>query len=319
MTHGAGEPERWRLRSALALSLACVLWAGSAIAAKVAIGHGAYPAADKIGPISLGCLRFGIAGLLLLWYLRATGRLAAVDRQDRWRFTVLGVMGIGVTYGVFYGGMQYTTATETTFLVAAEPILIAVLARSLLGERLQPAQAIGLAVGLFGVYVIVFRGFVPSLQGTVLANAVVTIALLFEAYASVVGKDLTRRYPGLPVAAYGMVIGALFLLPAALLEASRRPVWKPGWPEIAAVAYLTLLCSCLCYGIWYSLLERHSVSTMSGFLFIQPVLGPIYGIVLLGESLSIATAFGAIATLAGVWMVAAARSSKRALAPNGCD
>ncbi len=293
------------------MTLACALWAGSAIAAKVAIGHGPNPTAAKLGPLSLACLRFGVAGALLLGYLRVTGQLVAIARTDRWRFVALGTMGIGITYAVFYGGMQYTTATETTFLVAAEPILIAVLARFVLGERLQAAQAVGLAVGLLGVYVIVFRGVIPNLEGTVIANAIVTLALVFEAYSSVVGKGLTGRYPGLVVAAYGMLIGALFLVPAAAAEFARRPHWMPGWPELAAVGYLTVLCSCLCYGIWYSLLERHSVSSMSGFLFIQPVLGPVYGMAILGEHMSIATAVGAAITLAGVWLVAASGSRRR--------
>ena len=308
---GASHRERWSIKSAIALSLACAVWAGSAIAAKVVIGHGSHPPVDKLGPVSLACIRFGVAGLLLLVYLRMTGRLQTLDRSDRRRMTLLGCTGIGVTYAVFYGGMQYTTATETTFLVAAEPILIVVLARALLGERLLPAQAIGMVVGLCGVYVIVFGGVVPRLEGTAVANAIVTLALVFEAYASVIGKALTRRYPGLMVAAYGMLIGSLFLLPGAIFETYHRPAWKPGWPELIATAYLTLLCSCLCYGIWYSLLERHSVSSMSGFLFIQPVLGPIYGMALLGESLSVATAAGAAITLAGVWMIASTRPGQK--------
>jgi len=307
LTEATEASRPWRLGSAAALAAACVLWAGSAIAAKVAIGDGAAPAGEKMGPLLLACVRFAVGGLLLLVYQWARRELRPVARADAGRLVSLGALGIALTYAVFYGGMRYTTATETTFLVAAEPILIALLARTLLGERLAAAQAAGLTVGLLGVYVIVFRGLVPRAEGSVVANAVVTVALVFESYSSIVGKELTRRYAGLTVASYGMLIGAAFLAPWAVWETWIRGAWTPGWPEVWAVAYLTVVCSCLCYGIWYSLLKGHSVSSMAGFLFIQPMLGPVYGYVLLGERVSLWTVAGAAAIVGGVWLVAMAQ------------
>lgn len=307
----SGCHEPWRVRSVAALSLACVLWAGSAIAAKVALGDGSDESPAKIGPLLLACVRFAGAGLLLMLYLRARHALVPVERSDRRRLVALGAFGIAATYAVFYGGMRYTSATETTFLVAAEPILIALLARVLLRERLSRLQGLGMAAGLAGVYVIVFRGIVPTFEGTVAANTVVTLALVFESYASILGKDLVRRYDGLSVAAYGMVIGSVCLLPLAIWEASMRVAWRPGWPEIAAVVYLTVLCSALAYGIWYSLLRRHSVSSMAGFLYIQPVLGPVFAYLLLGERMSVWTFVGAAATLAGVSLIALPERKRR--------
>jgi drug/metabolite transporter (DMT)-like permease len=290
-----------------ALVLACVLWAGSAIAAKVAMGDGANVSPAKMGPLLLACVRFGVAGGLLAAYLGLRRELEPIRKGDGWRFVALGALGIALTYAVFYGGMRFTTATETTFLVAAEPILIALLARAFLAEALQPRQAAGLTVGLAGVYIIVFRGLVPHAEGSVWANAVVTAALVFEALSSVLGKDLVRRYAGLVIASYGMLIGSAFLAPAAVWETLHRPPWRPGAAELVSVAYLTLLCSCLCYGIWYSLLKKHTVSSMAAFLFIQPLLGPVYGALILGEHVSLWTLTGAAATVAGVWMVAASR------------
>ena len=297
-----GEP--WRPGAVAALTLACVLWAGSAIAAKIALGDGSDSDPSKIGPLQLAFVRFAVAGLLLLVYLRSRGALTAVSKPDRRRLVALGAFGIAATYAVFYGGMRYTSATETTFLVAAEPILIALLARLLLGERLARLQGIGMAAGLAGVYVIVFRGVVPSIEGTVAANAVVTLALVFESYASIIGKDLAKRYDGLTVAAYGMLIGSACLLPLAAWETWVRASWRPGWQELAAIAYLTVLCSALAYGIWYSLLRAHSVSSMAGFLYIQPVLGPVIAYLMLGERMSVWTFAGAAATLIGVWLIA---------------
>lgn len=297
-------PSAWTLGPALLLTLACVLWAGSSVAAKVALPQGGEPAAGKVGPYTLATVRFGLAGLILLVFVVLRREWRPVPVSDQGRFVALGMFGIALTYAVFYGGMQYTTATETTLLVAAEPVLIAVLARIVLGERMKASQVGGMCFGLTGVYLIVMRGWLPTLEGTVLANGVVTLALVFESLSSVIGKGLTRSYPGLQVATLGMLTGAGTLFPFAVWENLAGRSHMPGFSETIAIGYLTLICSALCYGIWYALLKRHTLSSMAGFLFIQPVLGPVFGYILLGERIGVWTVLGAVLVVLGVWFVA---------------
>ena len=285
--------------------LACALWAGSSVAAKVALSSSSTIPPGKVGPFLLAAVRFGLAGALLFAFCRWRGYWRPIPSRDRRAFVALGTFGIAFTYGVFYGGIRFTTATETTLLVAAEPVLIALLARAVLGERMRATQISGMLVGLAGVYLIVMRGLTPTLQGTAVANAVVTGALVFEALSSVIGKRLTQSYPGLQVAALGMLIGAAVLLPFAVHETIAHHVGLPGPVEVLAIVYLTLVCSALCYGIWYLLLPRFSLSSMAAFLFIQPVLGPVYGYLLLGERMGIWTILGGGLVMLGVWLVAA--------------
>lgn len=305
---------QWSWAPALALALACVLWAGSSIAAKVALGSSSAIHPGKLGPFTLASVRFGVGGALLFAYLRARGQWPRISPSDRLPFAALGAFGIALTYAVFYAGMRFTTATETTLLVAAEPLLIALLARTILAERLTARQNTGLMTGFAGVYLIVVRGLIPRVEGTVIANGVVALALVFEAYSSIVGKKLTMRYPGLAVASIGMMIGAVLLGPFAAYEIIRLQRAPPGIGEAVAVAYLTLVCSCLCYGIWYSLLRRYTVSSMAGFLFIQPLLGPIYGYILLHETLTRWSAAGAALIVLGVWLVASRTRGSEAVA-----
>ncbi len=285
------------------LGLACVLWAGSSIAAKVALGSGSGPSEAKLGPFTLAAVRFGVAGMLLYLFIILRGEWRPVAPSDRRGFLLLGTFGIAMTYAVFYGGMRYTTATETTLLVAAEPVLIAAIARAVLNERLHVTQTAGLLAGFAGVYLIVVRGWMPRIEGSVLANGVVTGALVFEAYSSVVGKRLTSRYPGLMVACLGMLLGAAVLSPFAIAECVTRHAGAPGPREWLAVAYLTIVCSAVCYGIWYSLLRRYPVSSMAAFLFIQPLMGPVFGYIFLNEVLGLWSIAGAVLVMLGVWLV----------------
>lgn len=296
------ERRPWTPGAIAALTLACVLWSAASVAAKIALGDGgARP--GKLDPFVLAAIRFLGGGGVLWATARLRGEWVGVSRKDRLRFVVLGVMGIAVTYALFYGGLVHTTATDTTLLVAAEPVLIALIARVVLREAMGGLRMAGMAAGLAGVWLIVMKGLVPRFEGTVAANMVVTAALLFEAMSSIIGKQLSRAYPALMIAALGMLVGGAALLPFAVYRAAGRVMAMPGWPEIAAVAYLTLVCSALCYGIWYTLLRRYTVSSMAGFLFIQPVMGPILGYVMLGERLGLSSLAGGLLVVLGVSLI----------------
>ncbi len=214
------------------------------------------------------------------------------------------MLGGPVTYGIFYSGMSGSSASEANLVIAAEPILIAVLAYFLLKERLKSVQRWGLVIGFAGLYVLVMRGLMPRFEGEALSNSIMTAALVFECTASIIGKALTDKYPGLFVVAVEFAIGVSVSLPLALREISKSPVHTFTPALTGSVLYLCLGCSFFAYGVWYWMLPRYDVSTMSGFLFIQPMAGPFFAYLIRHEKLTPATWAGAALILIGVWLVA---------------
>lgn len=310
----AGSPPALRERAgigagtALMLAVINVLWAASAIAAKAALG-GLGGASRGVGPWTLGFVRFAPAAIAFLLYLRVSRRWRPILAEHRKDYLLLGLFGLAFTYGVFYGGLQWTSATEGTLLVSAEPVFIALIARLVLREQLARTQWLGLALGLLGVYLLVNRGIEPKVSAPALGNAWIAVALCFEAYSGVIGKRLARQYPGLMVLAVEMLVGSAAMLPLALREVvAGRSAW-PSLPVTIGIAYLAFVCTVFCYGVWFHLLPRLKLSSMAGFLYIQPLMGPVYGRLLLGERLSLWTIAGGLAVVAGVCLVASRDSS----------
>ena len=279
-----------------------VLWAGSSAPAKIALGSPGDP--GRAGPFTLAFARFAVAATLFLALLAVRRQPVRIHRADAPRLGLAGVLGISVTYGLFYHGVRASTATESSLLFAAEPVLIALLARILLQEMLVPAQAWGMAIGFAGVYLIAVQGLVPRLSLVVLGNLMIGGSIAIEAYASILGKELTRRYPGMVIVAAEMLVGSAVLLPFAVAEIAMHglPALTPAL--VGSVAYLALVCSFLCYGVWFLLLPRLDVSTMAGFLFVQPVVGPLYAYLLLSERPGWWSVGGGALVMAGIWLVA---------------
>ena len=128
--------------------------------------------------------------------------------------------------------------------------------------------------------------------------------MLFESSATVVGKNLTARYPGMVVVTLESLVGFLAVLPLALYESATSGCWIPGSAALAGVVYLALVCSFFGYGVWFTLMRHTDLSSMAGFLFLQPMLGPVIAYAVLHERLGLWTFAGAALVISGVWLVA---------------
>jgi drug/metabolite transporter (DMT)-like permease len=257
--------------------------------------------------MTLTAARFLIAGLLLYALERCQGFRPVYDRKDWPSFAVLGVFGIAVTYVVFYAGVSRTTATDTSLMFACEPILIALFAVIFLRERLLAVQWLGMVVGIAGIWV---------MAGQAGGNALAALGLAIESAVSIVGKRLAARYRGLTLCAAEMLIGAACLIPFAVWECVTHPPHFTRAGMLSA-AYLTLVCSAFCYGVWYHLLAKYPISSMVAFILINPLFGPILGWAIRGESLRRESAIGGALVVTGLTLTSIVKygQSRRMPAP----
>lgn len=300
------DSSRIPLQAALLLALVNILWAASASNAKVALG--------AIGPLTLSFFRFGPPALLLGVYLRLSRSTARIERADYGRLFFASLVGLALTYALLYTGMRGTTASETTLLIAAEPVILALVARLFLGEGLRREQGIGMAAGVLGVSLIILQG------ASVFAKATVALALVFECYAGVLNKRLTGKYPGMEVITAELGISAILLLPFVVWEVGQSPGGWTGfarlsWSVWASIGYVSLVCTLFCYSVWFGLMPRYHLSSMAGFIFIQPLVGPLIGAWLQGDRITAWTVAGAALVLIGVWLIASPKRSRSTLIP----
>jgi drug/metabolite transporter (DMT)-like permease len=291
------------LRDALLLIVVNVLWGGSAVAAKAALGGFDAAEAPHLQPHTLALLRFSTAALLLLAFQRIRGETVSFRREDRAAFVWTGILGTSAAYSLFYQGAALTSASEMNLLVAAEPILIAVLGWRFLGERLSPAKSAGMLLGFLGIYLILARGITLKFGGSSVGNSVVLAALSLESIGAVISKRLAASYDGINVVLGCAVPGCIGLLPFAVWELVNQAPYV-SVSALCGLLYLALVCSTFCYGVWFMYVPRFGISTLSVFLFIQPVVAPLYGRIFLGETVPLITLLGASITLCGVWLVA---------------
>lgn len=275
-----------------------LLWAGSSLAAKIAL--------ETIPPMTLAFARFSLAALLMYGVARVRRVDLRVARRDWGGFWAMGILGLALTYLLSYAGIQRTTASESALIIAAEPVFLGILAFFLLRERMYPLKIAGIVAGLAGAYLIVADGWhLPPLSGMVIGDLLIALGLLFEAGSSIVGKGLVARYPAVSVMTYQMTSGAIALAPFAVWELVHRgsPLIMPPAPALWCLLYLVLPCTVFAYTVWFTVLDKREAGEMSVFLFVQPVAGAFLGAYFLGDKITAFTVAGACLVLLGVALI----------------
>jgi len=292
------------------LGLSNALWGASWVVAKAAL--------RELTPLQLSAWRMIVAGLILAPVAMHYARRAALPRGTWLRLALLGLAQGVVSKYCAYWGVQHSTAADAGLLMAVEPALTVALAALVLGERLGTARLASLLLGAAGAYLIVFQktGW-PALSGaTVLGDGVFILGLTLEAFYSVFSKPLSERHPPMAVVAGSLVVALPVWIPIAAADAAVH-----GWPAFSwtawlAVAYFSVGCTVFAYVVWVWALRRIEAGAVALSVFVQPVVGTLAAVTLLGERLTVPTLAGAALVLASLALLVARRSpSARPAAP----
>jgi drug/metabolite transporter (DMT)-like permease len=279
---------RWLL-----MLLPFALW-GTAMAAMK-------PLLDGAGPLTLAWMRLLPAGLVLL--LAAVIRRGGwrVDPRDRGWLILFALIDATAFQGLLARGLEGTGAGLGSVLIDSQPLAVALLARSLFGEAINPVGWFGLLLGLLGILCLGLPG--PLLRHWWLMGPEalteqawshgelwMLAAALAMALGTVISRYACRHSDPVAVTGWHMLIGALPLLLASLLLPQLVSTAPPFWPEWSGLdwglmAYAALLGSALAYGLFFWFASRGDLTSFTSLTFLTPVFALLCGVALLDEGL----------------------------------
>ena len=175
------------------LTLATILWAGNAIAGRVLVG--------SISPISLSAVRWGLAALMLLPFGWKIFKPSSALWQNKGRFLVLGLLGVGSYNVLLYLALQTSTAINVTLIGASMPIWMLFIGAVFYKVRPTLLQMLGAVVSLVGVTVVLTRGDPTSLLSmeVVMGDLLIMLATILWAFYSWMisrpGESTERQWP----------------------------------------------------------------------------------------------------------------------------
>ncbi|AEN08708.1 MULTISPECIES: DMT family transporter [unclassified Streptomyces] len=285
-------------RSLFYLVVAGIAWGTAGAAASLL-----YRDSD-IGPLSLSFWRCagGLVLLAAVLVVRPRRPRAQAESGRRRLLRILGTgLGLTVFQSAYFAAVEATgLAVGTVITLGAGPVLIAVGARLILGERLGRGGIVAVAGALAGLAVLVLGGETADVRPT----GVLLALLSASGYAAItlltrwLGRDGSSG-DALATSAWAFGIGAVGLLPLASAEGLVPHTAAPG-QVLWLMVYVAAVPTALAYALYFTGAAVVRSATVSVIMLLEPVSAALIAVTVLGERLTAATVTGTLLLLAAV-------------------
>lgn len=269
-----------------------LLWASSFIASRVGL--------RLLSPFLFVTIRLALATTVLVGTLVLLRRPWRAPAGQWGHCAVAGVLTNSVLLLTAHYAMVHTGAAQIALVQTLNPLLTALLAWPVLGERVRPMQWLGLLLGAAGVVLVV---------GLAAARSPVEFNGLLLTAGGVVGLCAGTLYfgrfcRGVPILE-GTAVQLLAATAACLLATAVLETPHAEWtaPAISAVAWNAIAVSLGGMALYYLMLVRGTAARATANFYLVPGTAALLAWALLDERLSPLTVAGLIVSSLGCWLV----------------
>jgi DME family drug/metabolite transporter len=297
-------------RGLLLILIAALLWGTVGVATKAI-----YNLTDT-NALSIGFFRLAIATpALLVACWRTLGRRAfRIAPRDLALMLLIGATVALYQVCYFAAIPRVGVAVAVLVTLCTAPVMVALLAAALLGERLTAVVVLALAGALAGAVMLVWAdpGAVGPRRETVTGILLALGAALGYAAITLCSRALAGRYHPLQPITAGFGAGAIMLLPFALANGLVVTYPLAGW---ALLLHLGLVPTALAYVLFLAGM-RHTPATVASIVtLVEPLTGTALAWVLFGERLGPLGLLGAALLLGGIGLLYRGAARPRRVAP----
>ncbi len=214
------------------------------------------------------------------------------------------IFGVVLNQLTFFKGLSYTSPISASVIMLTAPILVLILSTILLKERIELKKIIGIIIGLIGTSILILYGkSVGNATNANWGNFLVFVNASSYAIYLILVKKIASKYSPLTFIKWIYTFGLLFVLPFGLEEFT-----AVNWNEIPTIiffeiGYLVIFTTFFAYLINLSAIRYLKPTTLSVFIYLQPVFASIFAISLQKDELNMIKLISAFLIFVGVYLV----------------
>jgi drug/metabolite transporter (DMT)-like permease len=254
----------------------CVLFGANAVAIKISL--------TGLGVFTTAGIRFGIAAMVIFLWAQLKGKPLQLTTHQLKLMLVLGVI-FYFQLSLFYLGLSRTTASHGTLIANILPFVVLVLAHFFIKEeRISIKKVVGLIFGFCGV-LLLFGDAGHMEKEVMLGDLFVLAAVMIWGCNAIYTKRIIGSFQPFQITLYPLAVAApLFLVSAVFLD--QEMVSYVDASILGSLAYQTFVTASFGLIGWMMMIKRYGATTLHSFIFIMPISGVFFGIVVLGEPLT---------------------------------
>ena len=275
----------------------------------VAIFYGLnYLIAKDVMPNYVGAFGFivvrVIGASILFWGLGLFVK-DKVAREDFPRLILSALFGVGINMMMFFKGLSFTTPINASIIMVSNPIIVLVIAAIILKERITKRKLLGIIIGAIGAISLIAYGKEISLSGenVKLGNLMILINAASYALYLVVVKPLMQKYHPITISKWVFLFGFFIVVPFGYNEFMEISWQTMPLEMLLRIGYVIMFTSFFAYLLNIYALKTINASTVSFYIYLQPLIATGASIYLGKETLMLHEVISAATIFFGVYLV----------------
>lgn len=257
-----------------------------------------------IEPFGFILLRVGGA-TIVFWLLGLFIKGKSIEKSDYKHLLIAAFLGVGLNMLTFFKGLNYTTPISASVMMVTTPILVLIFASVFLKERLFLHKILGIIVGLIGAIILIVYGSSANgmAKNMMLGNFLVFINAASYAMYLVQVKKMIVKYHPIIFVKWLYLFGLIFVFPFGFSELAAVQWHSMPVSIYLKVAFVVLFTTCITYLCNLFALSKLKPTTISVFIYLQPVIASIYALIVGSDSLNTVKITATLLIFLGVFMV----------------
>jgi drug/metabolite transporter (DMT)-like permease len=249
-------------------------------------------ALDEVSPWTLRFMGYSIGALTLLLWLTAQRRSLAIPGGRNWLHVFVAAFFIVISFGVAGTFAQLMANTSRVIIVNySMPVWGSLMAYVVLGERINARSAMGLVLCVVGLAVLVYPVAEQSMREPIGLFLALICALGWGA-GTVYMKWARIRGDLLCISFWQIMVGVVTFGAAYLVFQGAPKLEALKWETWAGLLYNGVLGTGIAYVIWFSIIGRLTTAMAALGSLINPVVGIIGAMIILGDRPTVPDMFG---------------------------
>ena len=245
-----------------------------------------------------------VCAALLFWLFSLITPTKCIERKDFSKLITAAFFGVALNMLSFFKGLEYTSPINGSVIMITVPIIVLILSAIILKESIQKTKIVGIGLGLFGALILsVYGENSENGNNILLGNFLVFINAASYSYYLILIKKLTKKYHPYDFIKWLFLFGAIMVLPFGFKELSLVK-WEtlPSYIWLY-VGFIILFATFATYLLNPIALISLKATTVSAFLYLQPVFAALFAIAMGSDQLDIVKIAAAILIFIGVYLV----------------
>ena len=246
--------------------------------------------------VSGAAILFWLAGLFL--------KKEKVATKDYTRLLLAAVFGMAINQLSFFQGLSMTTPISASVIMVSTPILVLIFSAFIIKERPTGKKISGILIGMLGATVlIVFGKEVGTSSNPVLGNLLIFANASFYSLYLILIKNLTKKYHPITLAKWLYLFGFFMVLPFGIQEFNMIEWTQMPVPVLYKVGFIIVFTSFMTYLFNLFALRQLKPTTLSIFIYLQPVIASTYALIVGSDSLNSIKILATGLIFVGVYLV----------------